>query len=258
MVRKACLAAVACCPVVVFAQSIGGPRTFPQFRDMAGLSGNGFPVLRDGVVDIHGALTLSTPIAYTLKPGQLVLGGASRSFDRSFRWVNTQFGANNQKSDGTGQVVGAVKTPWGNVTLSHLVMSPAGDSVQHLQFTFANDWRGATWSLGVHDITDRGQAAGDNLPVEDAKNSESFFVVGTKALPNDSYFTAGYGTARYRGPFGSYSRMIGDRSRFFGEYDTFNWNFGFATEFHVGSKKAYLTAGLIRGDLATWTLNFVL
>lgn len=256
MVGRAVLGLVALVPATLLAQSIGGPRTFPQFRDMAGLSGNGFPVQRDGVVGIKGAMTLSTPIAFTLKPGQFVFGGASRSFDRRFRWVNTEFGANNEKSDGTGQFMFAVRLPWGDVTLSDLIMSPAKDSVQNIQFTFANDWQGATWSLGIHNVTDRGQAAGDNLPVEDAKNSESFFLVGTKSLPENSYVSAGYGTARYRGPFGSYSRMVGDRSRFYVEYDTFNWNYGIGTELRLGSKKAYLTAGFVRGDLATWSLNF--
>lgn len=258
MVRKACLLVVGLGPVCAFAQwSIHGPRTFPQFRDMAGLSGNGFPVQRDGFVGIRGAITLSTPIAYTLQPGQLVVGGASRSFDQNFRWVNTKYADNTQRSDGTAQIIGAVKTPWGNVTLSHMILSPALDSVQHLQFTFANEWKGMNWSMGIHNVTDRGQAAGDDIPIEDAKNSQSFFVVGTKELWNNSYASVGYGTTRYRGPFGSYSGMIGDRSRFFVEYDTFNWNYGLATEFKVGGKKAYLTAGMVRGELATWSLNFV-
>ncbi len=224
---------------------------------MAGLSGNGFGVLRDGTIDLRGAMTLSTPIAYTLRPGQLVIGGACRSFDTHFRWVNTQFGANTQKSDGTAQVMGAVKLPWGNVTLTHLVMSPAGDSVPNLQFTFANDWQGATWSFGIHDFTARGQAAGDNLPVEDAKNSESFFMVGTKELPDQSYLSLGLGTTRYRGPFGSYSRMLSSRCRGYFEYDTFNWNYGVGTEFKLASKKAFLTLGMVRGNLATWTFNVV-
>jgi len=258
MVCKGAFLLVGFFPAVLLAQSIGGPRTFPQFRDMSGLSGNGFPVQRDGMIGIRGAMTLSTPIAYTLKHGQFVFGGASRSFDRNFRWVNTEFAANNQKSDGTGQLVGAVETPWGDVTLSHLIMSPAGDSVQNLQFSFANNWQGVTWSFGIHNATERGQAAGDNLPIDDAKESRSFFIVGTKELPENSYFSAGIGTTRYRGPFGSYSRMVGDRSRLYVEYDTFNWNYGIGTEFRIGSKKAFITAGFVRGDLATWTLNFVL
>ena len=244
-------------PAIGFAQPIGGPRTFPQFRDMAGLSGNGFPVQRDGPVGILGAMSLSTPIAFTLHPGQLVVGGGARSFDSHFRWINTTSGSRTANSDGSGQVIGAVRTPWGDVTLSSLIMSSRLDTVQNVQMTFANDWQGATWSLGVHNFTDRGQAAGDNLPVDDAKNSESFFLVGTKALPENSYFSLGYGTARYRGPFGSYSRMVGDRCRFYAEYDTFNWNYGIASEFHIGSKKGYLGAGFVRGNLATWTINFV-
>src|SRR5947208_3302942 len=103
MVRKVLCGLLALIPAILLAQPIGGPRTFPQFRDMAGLCGNGFAVQRDGTVGILGAMTLSTPIAFTLKPGQLVVGAASRSFDSHFRWINTEFGNRSQNSDGTGQ-----------------------------------------------------------------------------------------------------------------------------------------------------------
>jgi hypothetical protein len=238
------------------AQPIGGPRTFPQFRDMAGLSGNGFGVTPEGEISLSGALTLSTPIAYTLRPGVMIAGGASRSFDRQFRWINTKFASNTERSDGTIQLLGALDSKWGAITFTHMIVSPDYDSVQHVQWTAPQgdtDWR---FSFGIHNITNRPSANGDDNPVQDAKMSRSFFVVGTLDMLNESYFSVGLGTTRYRPVFGSYSGMLTSGIRYYGEYDSFNWNYGIATEFAVGSKKAFVSLGFVRGDLATWTINF--
>ena len=245
---------------VVNAQSIGGPRTYPQFRDMAGLSGNGFPVKRTGELGLAGALSLSTPIGYVLSTKQLVLGASSRSFDRSFRWVNTSFASNQEKSDGTLQGIFSLDSLGSRIAITHMIVSPANDSVQHLQYQLrlpeskTNNW---TFSIGCHNVTDRPAANGDDNPVEDSRLSRSFFVVGTQELPEDAYLTVGLGDTRYRGLFGSYSKMLNSQWRAYGEFDTFNWNFGALTELRLLGKQAFLQMGLVRGDLATWSLNWV-
>ncbi len=227
---------------------------------MAGLSGNGFPVLRDGSIGINGAMSLSTPIAYVLGTKQLVLGGSSRSFDRTFRWINTTFASNLEKSDGTLQGIFSLDSFGSRIAISHMIVSPANDSVQHLQYQLplseqrTGDW---TLSIGCHNVTDRPAAHGDSDPVEDSKLSRSFFIVGTKECSREQYFTLGLGDTRYRGFFGSYTMLLSDSWRAFGEYDTFNWNFGAATELNLLGKRAFLQVGLVRGDLATWSLNWV-
>jgi hypothetical protein len=50
---------------------------------------------------------------------------------------------------------------------------------------------------------------------------------------------------------------LNDRWRAYGEYDTFNWNVGAATEIRVLGKQAFVQAGLVRGNLATWSVNWV-
>lgn len=245
---------------VATAQYLGGPRSYPQFRDMAGLSGNGFPVLRDGSIGLNGAMSLSTPLGYVLATRQVVLGGCSRSFDNHFRWVNTKFAANTEQSDGTLQGIFSLDSLGSRIAISHMIVSAANDSVQHLQYQLpiaedkAGDW---ALSIGCHNITDRPAANGDDNPVEDSKLSRSFFIVGTRDCSRDQYLTLGVGGTRWRGFFGSYSMLLNDNWRAFGEYDTFNWNFGAATEINLLGKRAFLQLGLVRGDLATWSLNWV-
>jgi hypothetical protein len=240
-------------------QSIGGPRTFPQFRDMAGLSGNGFPVLRDGKIGINGAMSLSTPIAYVLETKRVVLGLCSRSTDKTFRWFNTT-SANVQRSDGTLQGMFSLDSLGSRIAITHMIVSGSGDSVQHLQYQLpisAEQTGNWTFSVGCHNITDRPAANGDDNPVEDSKLSRSFFIVGTKECSKDSYFTLGLGATRWKGFFGSYTLPLNDRWRAYGEYDTFNWNIGAATEIRVLGKQAFVQAGLVRGNLATWSVNWV-
>ena len=240
-------------------QTIGGPRTFPQFRDMAGLSGNGFPVLRDGKIGLNGAISLSTPIAYVLETKRVVLGLCSRSTDQNFRWVN-RTSASVERSDGTLQGLFSLDSLGSRIAITHMIVSGSGDSVQHLQYQLplSAEKTGAwTFSIGCHNITDRPAANGDNDPVEDSKLSRSFFIVGTKECSGEAYFTLGVGATRWKGFFGSYTLPINDSWRAYGEYDTFNWNVGAATEISVLGKQAFLQAGLVRGNLATWSVNWV-
>ena len=257
--RPICSIFVSLTAVSAFSQTIGGPRTYPQFRDMAGLSGNGFPVLRDGTIGMTGAMSLSTPIGYVLSTKKIVLGLCSRSTDKTFRWINgTSTGT--ERSDGTFQGMFSLDSLGSRIAITHMIVSGSGDSVQHLQYQLplsqekTGDW---TFSIGCHNITDRPAANGDDNAVEDSKLSRSFFIVGTKECSREQYFTLGLGGTRWKGFFGSYTLPINDNWRAFGEYDTFNWNVGASTEIHVLGKQAFLQAGLVRGNLATWSINWV-
>ena len=247
------------CSIVCLGQVPWGPRTFPQFRDMAGMSGNGFPVNRDGSIGMSGAMSLSTPIAYLVGPKQFVLGVCSRSFDRRFRGLNSD-PSGQERSDGTAQFIGGFEVGNGRLAVSALMVSAARDFVTTVQYQLPpdpdkqGDW---TFAAGIHNFSNRPSANGDNDPVADAELSRSVFIVATKDCSREQYFTIGIGDTRYRGPFGSYSLPLNDNWRAFGEFDTFNWNFGAATEFSVLGKRAYLQLGLVRGTLATWSFNWV-
>lgn len=240
-----------------------GPNRFPQFRDMSGLSGSGFALDASGKVSTRGAIALSTPIGYTLEHGRYVLGFASRSHNMRFAWINSG-NANANKSDGTGQMILGFRLFGGNLALSHMILSTELDSVQHVQWSPQNNGaNGWGWSVGVHNATQRGHAAGDGFPAADAKNSLSVFFAGTKTLGEDDIVTLGVGTTRYKGLFGSYNHQLSERAKFFIENDTFNWNYGISYGIPMPYKSyggtdshLFITAGYVRGKLATWMLNY--
>lgn len=240
-----------------------GPNRFPQFRDMSGLSGSGFGLSADGAVTTRGAIALSTPLGFTLEPGRYVLGFASRSHNSRFAFINSASATAN-KSDGTGQMILGFKLGNGNLAVSSMWLSTELDSVQHLQWSpFSSAESGWGWSVGIHNATQRGHAAGDGTPVADAKNSLSVFFAATRMIGEDNYLTLGAGTTRYKGLFGSYSHQLSERSKFYIENDTFNFNYGLSygipmkyKSFGGTDSHLFLTAGFVRGKLATWTFNY--
>ncbi len=242
------------------AQTISGPGTFPQFRDMNGLSGNGFAVMRDGELSLNGALTLSTPIAYLPRPGKTIIGVSSRSHDLRPRFPETRGFGGNSPSDGTAQIL--TGWDWGNVRFlgTHQIVSSAGDNVNNLQMMYRDpdrrfgDW---TFSFGIHNILNRPSAAGDSFPDDDDQMSLSYFFVGTKECSREAYFSFGLGDIRYKGLFGSYSALLNDSIRGYVEYDRFNWNYGVATESSILGKQLFIQMGVVRGNYLTWSLNMV-
>lgn len=248
-----------------------GPRTYPQFRDMSGLSGAGVGVLPDGTPSLRGAISLSTPIGYVLGPSHWAFGAASRSVNGQFTFINFRAKARDDtfKSDGTGQIVAGFKTPIGNIAVSHMVLSTFLDNVQHVQWQLPLRTDKVGVSVGVHNLFDRGNAAGEDRPGDDDP-SRSFFVAATTQLAPGAFLTIGKGDIRYKGVFGNASVNVTDRVKLYGEYDGFGWNsgiaigFGPAPQLKLGDKpirsrapEVFLTAGYVQGRRATWTINFV-
>ena len=253
-------AAVGCVGSLAQAQNnLYGPGQFPQFRDMAGLSGNGFGVLRDGRIGIRGALSLSTPIAHVIGNNQAVVGLSGRSVDTQFRWINTTTTDQSQKADATGQLMYGVTTPYGNIAYTHLVVSAFFDSVINLQFQPKLNCEKLALSVGVHNLADRPHAAGDTF-LEDQALSRSWFVVGTYELGEGNFVSLGKGDVRYKGVFGSVNAQIGNSYKGFAEYDSFNWNYGVVYGTALGKGKRptnlFITAAMVAGKHATWAINF--
>jgi hypothetical protein len=234
-----------------------GPNRFPQFRDMGGLSGSGFGVNSSGLVSTTGVVSLSTPIGFALGGYNLVVGGAGRSQNASFQWVNTGKTQTNQKSDGTAQFIYGFDTNYGRIAISHMLLSSQLDSVQNLQWQLpiGNEFFGV--SSGVHNITRRPHAAVDSLPIADSKNSRSYFLAGTYQTEQGHSITLGKGDTRYRGLFGSFNYQQSEAIRFFGEYDTFNWNYGVTWGQQAGQgQHFFVTLASVAGKYSTWTLNY--
>ena len=241
-----------------------GPGKFPQFRDMGGMPGSGFGVLSDGHISMFGALALSTPIGYSLAPSTFVAGIATRSQDHMFRIINVDSNADKNSSDGTGQFLLGIKTSSGNLTLGMHVLSSKLDTTFNAQFQPRVNGLGRLGvSVGVQNWTNRGQAAGDNDPSADSENSLSPYVAGTYDMGRGNYATLGYGNTRFRGLFGSANYQLSPTTKLFVENDTFNWNYGvgygtFMKKWDASGRRVrvFITAGFVRGELATWTLNF--
>lgn len=246
------------------AKDLIGPGRFPQYRDMGGMPGSGFAVLPDGRISILGAMALSTPIGYSLAGGVFDFGFASRSQDRMFRIINVDSNADKNSSDGTGQFLLGIKTSSGNLTLGMHILSSKLDSTFNAQFQPKIDNLGRIGvSIGVQNWTNRGQANGDNDPQADSQNSLSPYVAGTYDLGKGHFATLGYGNTRFRGLFGSVNYQFSPTTKLFLENDTFNWNFGAAYGTYIpkwdaaGKRvRVFITAGFVRSELATWTLNF--
>jgi hypothetical protein len=233
-----------------------GPGRFPQFRDMAGLSGNGFGVTKRGDPSILGVVSLSIPSGNVLGNGWRMATLASRSQNSSFQWVNTGKSQTSAQSDGTFAGVFGFSTNFGNIALSHMILSSQLDSVQHVHWQLPIVSDNYSVSVGVHNITARPHAAGDSFPADDSKNSRSYFVAGTYQTEEGHALTLGKGDTRFKGLFGGMNMPLGEKSKFFAEFDTFNWNYGLAHEVQIGENgRMFLTAGMVRGKFATWTVS---
>lgn len=268
--RRALAVSFALAGVAGWAQTpFFGPGTFPQFRDMSGLSGAGFPVDREGYPTMKGAIALSTPIGFTLGHGYTVHGVASRSRNSRLQWFHTSVRrrASEFDSDATGQIISGFSTAYGNIAISQMIMSTLLDKVHHVQWQLPLSLPGVGVSLGVHNWRDRGNAAGEGWPGDDAL-SRSVFLVATAEVAPGAYITLGKGDVRYKGVFGSACANLSDRVKAYCEYDTFGWNSGLA--FSTGPAKIpalkrpgrphpefFITVGYIQGRRATWTLNMV-
>src|SRR5579862_3477460 len=126
MVFAVLLAAQAAC-----AQSNLGK--YFQLRDMSGLPGGCFGLTVDGVPSIKGAMAFSTPIGFSLGSGVYDAGVASKSRDNAPRFINTHSGVNNN-SDGTGQFMAGLGTPFGNFTGTIEVVSSELDQLYNAQW----------------------------------------------------------------------------------------------------------------------------
>jgi hypothetical protein len=249
------------CSVGLAQSELYGPNSFPQFRDMGGLCGNGFGINRDGRIDIAGASSLSTPLAYVLGSNQLAFGLSGRSQDRRFRWINTSTTSQVESTDATAQAIFGWDTSIGRFSYSHMVVSAFFDSVINFQYQPNLDLGKLSLGAGVQNYADRPHNAGDTF-AEDQNNSRSFYMVGTYELGGGNYVSLGKGDVRFKGLFGSGNYQFAKNFKAVVEYDTFAWNTGilYGSTLPGQSKaprplKGFIGAYLIGGKFATWTLN---
>ncbi len=254
-------AAVPCC-CLAQVDPWNFPGQFPQFRDMSGLPGGGFGLTIKGDPSIRGAMSLSTPIGFSLGSGRWNLGISSRSVNSRPAFFSTS-PRGSTGSDGTLQLMHGVNTPVGTLTGSFMVLSSARDSVFNLQLQLPSRSDKVGYSVGVQNAFNRPHAASDLVPGED-NLSRSLFVVGTYEFLPGSFGSVGFGTVRFKGLFGNACYLLQPRLKFTAEYDTFGFNVGVAhTLGRLGSTGGRLDngdftiwAGMVQMKRATVTLNF--
>ena len=247
---------------IVHAQ-VGGQGQFPQFRSMSGLPGSGYGVLADGKIDPLGAWSLSTPIAYSLKPYQFSVGAGSLSPNSRPRFFDTTSGES--RGNGTGQItVGLPLGKYGTGTYTLMILSGKMDNASNFTYSPPGQTGPLRFGIGVQDIGGGGGTQGEGINHQDPGNSRSFFAVATFEGPQGLHASLGAGSTRFDGVFGNASANITPRTKAVVEFDTFNWNYGIGYDLGRFGKGLFpgnesggsMFLGMIRGKFAYWSVNF--
>lgn len=233
---------------------------------MSGLPGSGYGVTVDGRVDIRGAMSFSTPIAYSLRGYEVVFGASNISDTGRFKFALGESAGSPGVGNGTGQIVFGVPLPesWGHVTFSHMMLSKLLDNAQNLQWTPPNQSGPVRYAIGVQDIGGQGGTSGEGIP-GDLGSSRTYYAVATYEATPETHVSIGIGDTRYRGrPFGNASHSVTDRLKLTIEWDVFNINYAVAYDLGplvrdvVGERDARATVqvGMVRSKYAFWSINF--
>ncbi|GIK32550.1 MAG: hypothetical protein HND43_09510 [Armatimonadetes bacterium] len=230
---------------------ISGDRQFPQTRSLSLLPGGGVPVSSEGVPGWEGALTLSTPIAYSLraKEGVYVMGNTNYA-----RWPKL-FDARKGEGDSNGSLGLQFGSRMfrGNATFSWMFVDSRLKNVYHIHYS--PDLKGR-WRLGAG-LQDVFGDSNTQIPL-DLTNSASAYVVATYEFGGDAFASVGYGGQRFYGYFASASAPIAEGWKAYAEYDTFGINWGVAARLKglmAGDRPAVLTFGYLKNRWATWTIG---
>jgi hypothetical protein len=263
---RALIVVAAALPSISFAQSeLTGKDQFPQFRSLSGLVGGLFGVMPNGDTNFHGAMALSTPIAYSLGSGRFAFGIANTSGNSRIRFFDR--GSGETQSNGTAEGMVGLGTPVGNFTVGGMILSARGDNVLNLHFSPKLNVDRFGFGVGVQDAFNTGGSSGEALDLAHVGGiSRSLYAVATAQVAQDAFVSVGTGTRRFKGIFVNGSAQIVPHIKALAEYDTFNWNYGIAGDigrFHLGNSgerpidiqtTAYV--GYVRGKYITWGLTF--
>lgn len=246
------LASLACAQA-----ELAGPDQFPQFRGVGGLTGNGFSVSPDGKPSKFGALSLSTPIGYTLGHQKLYVSGSVISPGSNLVGFRSGKGLND--GNGTATVMAGLNLPNdARFAYTFVVLSSLGDNVSNLQYQPGLQDGKTRFSLGVQDVFGDGGSAGESIPGDD-RTSRSFFVAGTSEVAANTFVSAGVGTRRFSKGFVNASANLTDELKAMVEHDGFNFNYGLAYTRGYDSadegRSVTMFLGYVRGRYLTWSVG---
>ncbi len=242
-------------PTFGFPQQISGKGSFPQYRSISGLPGGGFPVTRDGRINIQGHTAISTPIAFSVRPGTYVAALANLSPNKRLRSFD---GDQSDGANGTLAEMFGFGTGLGHFTYSAMFLSERFDVAMNVHF---QPRRGTFYAgkhhvpvhvgLGVQDLLSQGGSSGEGIDGENnGGKSNSPYVVFTAELPEGVYASTGIGVSRYRTLFANASMPLSDRFRLTGEFDGYGINVGVLAQL---SPNLYASIALMDNRRMQWT-----
>ena len=229
---------------------------YPELRNWSGMPGGMFGVTRKGTPDtLHGALTLSTPIAYSLRSGNFAVGFSNTSFDTKLHLFPDTSAQSQSNGNGTGTLMAGISTGIGDFSYSYMVLSSKLNASMNLLFTPKQGEGPVTFAIGGQDVLNRAGADGEDFDAVNSFKSNSYFAVATAIIADESYVSLGLGDKRFHGIFGSASTKLGDWGRAMIEYDAFNWNYGLGFPFRIDENEgitAHVFIGMIAGKYTTF------
>ncbi len=244
------------CSCLGYSQDLSKPGQYFQFRKMSSLSGGGFGVTVNGDPSIDGAMSFTTPIAYSLGGGYYQLGLGSRSNDNLPRFINLNNTSHNSSS-GDAEFMAGISTNFGHFTFGYEAVSYEKDTVFHLEYQLPIKSDKLGVAVGSQDITNRQEGG--------AISSRSFYEVNTYEYAKGDHVSIGYGDARFHGPFFNTDYLINSKFKATFEYDTFTFNpgLGYSCGRIKGLGKAFepneitLFAGYLNFHYATVAVSIV-
>jgi len=237
---------------------------YPQYRGYSGLPGSGFGVLPDGTPSFNGAMTYSSPQAYSLNNWHFSIDAENASDYDFFRLPHVTGRRGNQDSNGKlGGMVGIPLGKFGAVTAGITILSSIWDTAFSFQYQLPFTYKGAAVSFGCQDFRGAIHGSGaENVPGGNGL-SRSYYGVITAPLSGGIYASAGLGDRRFEKGFANISVPLGDRFKFVGEHDGFNFTEALAYHpnaprnfmFFGKSAIATIMIGYEKSHYAFWSIN---
>jgi hypothetical protein len=224
-VFRALLPALALIPCSAWAQTgLVGRNRYPQFRSMGVLPGNAVSLMPDGRISSWGAVSHSTPIAYSFGALRGALSFDALSTNLS---LASPFGEGADQVEGNGTAGAQVGIPLGSLgdfTASWMILSELFDNVGNAHFSprMSGPLR---LGVGAQDYWGNGGRSGEGQP-DDWLSSTSWYGVATYDFQKGVYASFGLGSGRFSPAFGSISAALSDHAAVYAEHDSFNLNFG--------------------------------
>lgn len=219
--------------------SVGMAQSSPvsdQFRGASGLPGSGFGIKADGSLGNGGAISFSTPVAYSLKGGDgVTVFGAVGNKD------NSKFFPGRVQANGTALL--GYSLPGFNVTFGGMVLNNSLDTSLNIHVSPTSEVFGLRVGFGVQDALGRYSAGLDG---------RTYYGVVTKELSFlNAYLSVGAGNNHFENGFGSFSFSAIKGVRTYVEYNGELTSFGAA--YQLG--QATFSAGLVDNKFVTYSVG---